>query len=120
MGVLWSLRTNLSYANGETPFGLLYGAEAVIPVEVGPPTFRLMGFDEEDNNQRMREYMNFTDELGDQALFRMQKYKHLMARSYNRRVMNPQFKFGDLVMKLYSANHLKDKKMLSPKWTISC
>ncbi|GKV47147.1 hypothetical protein SLEP1_g54067 [Rubroshorea leprosula] len=36
--VLWSCRTTPSSAMGETPFSLAYGAEAVIPVEVGFPS----------------------------------------------------------------------------------
>ncbi|GKV35898.1 hypothetical protein SLEP1_g44100 [Rubroshorea leprosula] len=36
--VLWSCRTTPSSATGETPFSLAYGAEAVIPVEVGLPS----------------------------------------------------------------------------------
>ncbi|GKV53174.1 hypothetical protein SLEP1_g59712, partial [Rubroshorea leprosula] len=35
--LLWSCRTTPSLATGETPFSLAYGAEAVIPVEVGLP-----------------------------------------------------------------------------------
>ncbi|GAA0146205.1 hypothetical protein LIER_06215 [Lithospermum erythrorhizon] len=45
-----------------------------------------------------------------------QKYKHLMARTYNWRVKNKQFKIGDLVLRLYSITHPKDKDKLSPKW----
>ncbi|GAA0186540.1 hypothetical protein LIER_33828 [Lithospermum erythrorhizon] len=55
--MLWSLPTTPSHATGETPFALVYGMEAVLPVEVGLP------FDEAEKNQRMREDLNFTDEL---------------------------------------------------------
>ncbi|GAA0152096.1 hypothetical protein LIER_37421 [Lithospermum erythrorhizon] len=53
-----------------------------------------------ENIQRMREHLNFTDELRDKALFKMVRYKHLMARSYNRRVNNRQFRVGDLVVRI--------------------
>ncbi|GAA0150111.1 hypothetical protein LIER_09122 [Lithospermum erythrorhizon] len=84
--VMWSLRTTPSHATGETPFSLVYGSEAVLPAEVSLPTFRQLGFHEKENDQRMREQLNFVDELRDQALYRMHKYKHLMTRTYNRRV----------------------------------
>ncbi|GAA0160015.1 hypothetical protein LIER_38962 [Lithospermum erythrorhizon] len=61
----------------------------------------------------MNYMINFVDELCDQALYKMQKYKHLMARTYNRRVTNKQFKIGDLVLRLYSITHPKDKNKLS-------
>ncbi|XP_056689717.1 uncharacterized protein [Spinacia oleracea] len=34
-GTLWSLRTTEKEATGQTPFHLVYGSEAVIPVEIG-------------------------------------------------------------------------------------
>ena len=47
--VLWSFRTTPSHATGETPFSLVYGVEAVLPVEAGLPSLRMMGYDEENN-----------------------------------------------------------------------
>ncbi|GAA0167376.1 hypothetical protein LIER_22321 [Lithospermum erythrorhizon] len=100
--VLCSLCTTLSRTTGETPFALVYGAEVVLPVEIGLPSYRHRGIDDAENSQRMREEANFRDELRDNALFKMVQYKHLMAHSYNRRVQNRQFKVGDLVMRLYA------------------
>ncbi|GAA0167650.1 hypothetical protein LIER_22533 [Lithospermum erythrorhizon] len=60
--VLWSLRTTPSHAIGETPFSLVYGSEVVLPAEAGLPTYRQLGFDEGENNQRMREQLNLVDD----------------------------------------------------------
>ncbi|GKB00096.1 reverse transcriptase domain-containing protein, partial [Tanacetum coccineum] len=38
--VLWAHRTMIKLSNGETLFSLTYGAEAVIPAEIGMPTPR--------------------------------------------------------------------------------
>ncbi|GJR36840.1 reverse transcriptase domain-containing protein [Tanacetum coccineum] len=38
--VLWAHRTTPKMSNGETPFSLAYGTEAVIPAEIGIPTRR--------------------------------------------------------------------------------
>ncbi|GAA0178000.1 hypothetical protein LIER_29780 [Lithospermum erythrorhizon] len=114
--VLWSLRTTSSHATGETPFALVYGTKAVLPVEMGLSSYRQRGFDEEDNSQRMRQQLNFTNELRDKALLKMVQYKHLMARSYNRRVNNTQFRVGNLVMLMYAITYPNYKNMLSPKW----
>ncbi|GJU51299.1 reverse transcriptase domain-containing protein [Tanacetum coccineum] len=35
--VLWAHRTSIKQSNGETPFSLTYGSEAVIPAEIGMP-----------------------------------------------------------------------------------
>ncbi|XP_072071426.1 uncharacterized protein [Arachis hypogaea] len=40
--VLWSYRTSLQSSTGETPFQLTYGVDAVIPVEIGEPSPRLL------------------------------------------------------------------------------
>ncbi|GJU00180.1 reverse transcriptase domain-containing protein [Tanacetum coccineum] len=36
--VLWAHRTMIKSSNGDTPFSLTYGTEAVIPAEIGMPT----------------------------------------------------------------------------------
>ncbi|GER28787.1 gag-pol polyprotein [Striga asiatica] len=38
--VLWAYRTTARSSTGETPFSLTYGSEAMIPVELGSPTYR--------------------------------------------------------------------------------
>ena len=44
--VLWSLRTTPSRAIGETPFFLVYGAEAVLPSELKYRSPRVLAYDE--------------------------------------------------------------------------
>ncbi|GAA0165369.1 hypothetical protein LIER_39963 [Lithospermum erythrorhizon] len=63
--VLWSLRTTPSRVIGETPFSLVYGSEAVLPVEAGLPTYRQIWFSEDENDHRMREQLNLLNELRD-------------------------------------------------------
>ncbi|GAA0145780.1 hypothetical protein LIER_36186 [Lithospermum erythrorhizon] len=52
--VLWLLCTIPSHTTGESPFFPVYGTEAVLPVEVGLPSYRQRGFDEEKNSHWMR------------------------------------------------------------------
>ncbi|XP_019259750.1 PREDICTED: uncharacterized protein LOC109237819 [Nicotiana attenuata] len=49
-GVLWAYRTTAKSSTAETPFSLVYGAEALIPIEVGVPTLRYYQANEELNN----------------------------------------------------------------------
>ena len=49
--VLWSLRTTVKEANGQTPFGLVYGSEALLPVEIGVQTVRLKHLDPMENQE---------------------------------------------------------------------
>ena len=60
---------------GETPFNLTYGTEAVIPVEVGLISLRREFFDEQDNDNQLKQNLDLVDEVRDQAAQRMAKYK---------------------------------------------
>ena len=44
--MLWSIRTTATKLTGETPFFLVYGAEAVLPHEVRHRSARVLAFDE--------------------------------------------------------------------------
>ena len=44
--MLWSIRTTATKPTGETPFFLVYGAEAVLPHEVKRRSARVLAFDE--------------------------------------------------------------------------
>ncbi|GKB61962.1 reverse transcriptase domain-containing protein [Tanacetum coccineum] len=52
--VLWAHRTSLKQSNGETPFSLTYGSEAVIPAKIGMPTHRTMMIKEDKNEDELR------------------------------------------------------------------
>ena len=44
--MLWSIRTTVTKPTRETPFFLVYGAEAVLPHEVRRRSARVLAFDE--------------------------------------------------------------------------
>ena len=53
--VLWAYRTTPRKATGESPFSLVYGAEAVIPAEVSMPSLRTeIAWDNEAANDEQR------------------------------------------------------------------
>ncbi|GAA0161980.1 hypothetical protein LIER_18174 [Lithospermum erythrorhizon] len=87
----------------------------MLTTEVCLPTSWQYGFDEEQNDQRLMELLNFTDEDRDKALYKMLKYKQLLTCTYNRRVRNRQFRLGDW-WRLFTASHPKEQSKLSPKW----
>ncbi|GJR81073.1 reverse transcriptase domain-containing protein [Tanacetum coccineum] len=51
--VLWAHRTMIKSSNGETPFSLTYGTEAVIPAEIGIETLRNSEMDQSQNNEAL-------------------------------------------------------------------
>ena len=52
--VLWVYRTTARTPTGETPFRLTYGADAVIPAEIGLTSYRVQSYTEDKNEEAMR------------------------------------------------------------------
>ncbi|KAK6118110.1 hypothetical protein DH2020_048159 [Rehmannia glutinosa] len=98
-GVLWSYRTTHRAATGETPFSLAYGAEAVIPVEIGAPTFRIANFEENCNEAALRAELDLLEEKRCSAEMKNAVYKQRSERYYNSKVKERRFQVGDLVLK---------------------
>ena len=72
--VLWAYRTTARTPTGETPFNLTCGTEAIIPIEVGLTSLRREFFDEQSNNDQLKQNLACLDEVKDQAFQRMAKY----------------------------------------------
>nr|XP_025647465.1 uncharacterized protein LOC112742447 [Arachis hypogaea] len=92
--VLWSYRTTEQSFTGETPFRLTYGVDAMIPVEIGEPSPRLLlkGVEEaveKDLADKAREIAH----LSEIAL------KQRMALRYNSKVLKREFEQNDLVLR---------------------
>ncbi|XP_025823723.1 uncharacterized protein LOC112899463 [Panicum hallii] len=51
LAVVWANRTTPSHAIGETPFFLVYGAEAVLPAEVKLGSLQVQAYNEENQDQ---------------------------------------------------------------------
>ncbi|KAL0462459.1 UNVERIFIED_CONTAM: hypothetical protein Slati_0133500, partial [Sesamum latifolium] len=54
-------------STGETPFSLVYGTEAIIPAKLGMPSYRVMNFSEECNEDLLRENLDLIEELREKA-----------------------------------------------------
>jgi transposase InsO family protein len=72
--VLWGNRTTPSQATGETPFFLVYEAEACLPLEIIMGSPRVQSFDESVQEQQQREDVDFIDEHRWQAAIRNARY----------------------------------------------
>ncbi|GJY52128.1 reverse transcriptase domain-containing protein [Tanacetum coccineum] len=73
--ILWAHRTMLNTRNGETPFSLTYGSEAVIPAEIGMPTYQTIHFNETQNEEEMRLNLDLSQERRETTAIREAKYK---------------------------------------------
>ncbi|GJV05584.1 reverse transcriptase domain-containing protein [Tanacetum coccineum] len=114
--VLWAHRTMIKSSNGDTPFSLTYGTEAVIPAEIGMPTFRTAEVDVAKNDEALEINLELLEEKREQAAIREAKSKRQMEKYYNTKVRNTSFKPGDLVYRSNEASRVEDTGKLGPKW----
>jgi transposase InsO family protein len=68
--MLWSLRTTPNAATQETPFFLVHGAEAVLPVEITHEAPRIVAYDETTSTEALQDDVDALDEARDVALAR--------------------------------------------------
>ncbi|GKV44466.1 hypothetical protein SLEP1_g51650 [Rubroshorea leprosula] len=102
---------------GETPYHLAFGTEAVIPVEIGVPSFRVTHFDEERNGQLLRENLDLLAEVREEARLRTLAYKQKLTNFYNKRVHPRTFKVGDLVLRKAGLTGFETRfGKLAPNW----
>ncbi|GJX29573.1 reverse transcriptase domain-containing protein [Tanacetum coccineum] len=114
--VLWAHRTMIKSSNGDTPFSLTYGTEAVILAEIGMPTLRTVEIDMVQNDEALEINLDLLEERKEQAAIREARSKAKMEKYYNSKVRNTSFKPGDLVYRNNDASHAKDSRKLGPKW----
>ncbi|GKA37832.1 hypothetical protein Tco_0724397 [Tanacetum coccineum] len=103
-------------SNGETPFSLTYGTEAVIPAEIGMPTLRTAEVDLTKNDEALEINLDLIEEKREQAAIQEAKSKAKMEKYYNSKVRSTSFRPGDMVYRSNDASHAKDGGKLGPKW----
>ena len=69
--VFWAHRTTPKEATGETLFSLVFGTEAIIPAEVGLPSYRIENYAEQENDVALLENLDFLEEKYDRALIQL-------------------------------------------------
>ncbi|KAK3000809.1 hypothetical protein RJ639_022457 [Escallonia herrerae] len=106
--IIWAYRTTTRNPTGETPFNLAFGTEALIPVEIGLPSLRLLTYDPNMNNEALRCNLDLLDEQRDQAQLRLAAYQHRVARYHDRRIRPLAFRIGDLVLRRVEASTPRD------------
>ncbi|GJX22925.1 reverse transcriptase domain-containing protein [Tanacetum coccineum] len=114
--VLWAHRTMIKSSHGDTPFSLTYGTEAVIPAEIGMPTYRTAAVDAVHNDEELQLNLDLLEERRERAAIREAKTKLKMVKYYNARVHGVTFRPGDFVYRSNDASHAVDGGKLGPKW----
>ena len=66
--VLWKYRTTPRRSTGETPFSMTYGAEAIIPLEIGFSTLKTSSFNPRDNDEQLAKSLDLIEEKRENAI----------------------------------------------------
>ncbi|XP_077239679.1 uncharacterized protein LOC143880569 [Tasmannia lanceolata] len=103
---LWAYRTSIRSSTGVTPYSLVYGIEAVLPVELRIPSLRVMieaSLPESEWAKARHQELQMIDEKRLRALYHIQGYQRRIERAFNKKVRVRDLKSGDLVLKSYRA-----------------
>ncbi|XP_016166220.1 uncharacterized protein LOC107608944 [Arachis ipaensis] len=92
--VLWSYRTTEQSSTGETPFLLTYGVDAVIPVEIGEPSPRLLLAEVDEAVEK-----DLVEETREMAHLSETALKQRIVLRYNTKVLRRDFEERDLVLR---------------------
>ena len=99
---LLGYRTNVRTVTGATPYLLVYGTEAVIPVEVEISSLRIIQEAEISNAElvsKLIDQLTLIDEKRMVVVFHGQLYRQRMIRALHKRVRVTNFQIGQLVLK---------------------
>nr|GEU61688.1 reverse transcriptase domain-containing protein [Tanacetum cinerariifolium] len=101
-------------------FGLLEeivsNNEAVIPAEIGMPTYHTTVVDVVHNDEELRLNLDLLEERRERAAILEAKDKLKMTKYYNARVRGVTFRLGDFVYRSNDASHVVNRGKLGPKW----
>ncbi|XP_074378432.1 uncharacterized protein LOC141719974 [Apium graveolens] len=73
--VSWSYNTTPRTTTGETPFPMVYGCEAMVPIEVGAGSFRRDNYDSGEIEVNHRLYLDMIEETREDAQIRIAVYQ---------------------------------------------
>ncbi|XP_071695553.1 uncharacterized protein [Rutidosis leptorrhynchoides] len=111
---LWAHRTTPKRSNGETPYSLVYGTEAVLPAEIHVLTNRTTNLKE--NNENLHLNLDLVEERREDALIREAAYKKTIEKYYNKRVKPSVYKVEDYVLRVNSTSKVEYEGKMGPTW----
>jgi len=97
--ILWAYHTTPQSTTKETPFSLVYGSDAMIPIEIQENSPRFQNFVVEESNEERKVNLNLLDELREEARIKAEALKRMVEYKYSSKLRPRQFQVTDLVMR---------------------
>ena len=117
--MVWEYRTTIRISTGVTPYSLVYGCEAVLPVEVEIRSLRVLLESKILEYQWVESHLaqlTLLDEKRVKAMYHSQLYQKRIARAYNRKIKPGKIKEKDLVLKLTRPIMTDPRGKFKPNW----
>jgi hypothetical protein len=115
---LHAYRTAVRTSIGATTYSLVFGMEAVMPLEVEIPSLRVLIESEPEEAEWAKvryEQLNMISEKRLAAICHHQLYQRRMVKAYDRKVRPREFKEGDLVLRKILPLQSEDRS----KWALN-
>ena len=114
-GIVQAYHTTPQSTTGETPFSLVYGSKAMIPVEIQESSPRFQSFVAEESNEERWVNLDLLDEVRKEVRIKAEAVKRRVEHKNSSKLKPRQFQVADLVMRKAHPYQLENK--LFPKWT---
>ena len=117
---LWAYRTSFRTSTAATPYSLVYGMEAVLPVEIEMGSLRVElehQIFETDWARSRYDQLSLLDERRLRAADHVQAYQRKMTRAFRKRVKPRKFQKGDLVLKVLRGLIDDPRGKFRPNWS---
>jgi len=112
--IVWAYHTTPYSTTRETPFSLVYGSDAMIPVEIQESSPRFQNFVAEESNEERKVNLDLLDEVREEARIKVETLKRRVEYKHNSKLKPRQFQVTNLMMRKTYPYQLENK--LSPKW----
>ena len=117
---LWAYRTSFRTSTGATPYSLVYGMEAVLPVEIEIGSLRVAlehQISEIEWAQSRYDQLSLLDERRLRAAYHVQAYQRKMTRAFRKRARPRKFQKCDLVLKVLRGLINDTRGKFRPNWS---
>jgi hypothetical protein len=108
---LWADRVTSKKSIGTSPFKLVYGTEAIFPIQLALPVAKFLQEAEEEPNDLTRRIHDLVQLQQDreQLLDRTELHQQMIKRNFDKKTKSDIFKAGDMVLKWDAARQEKGK-----------
>jgi len=106
---LWANRVTTKKSIGNSPFKLVYGTEAIFPIQLTLPVAKFLQEEQDEENDMARRISDLVEvhQIRDQLIEKSVAHQKKIKEAFDKKVKIDSFQVGDLVLK---RDALKEKK----------